>query len=254
MGGAMLAGWVESGFPAEDVTVVDPSPNPAMTEKLQAWGIECLSLPGSDYEPDVLLIAVKPQLMDAVLPTIRPNVGMDTVSVSVAAGTTLATLQAHLGGIVVRAMPNTPALVQRGITVCCPTRSISDLQRGRVDTLLQSIGSVEWVEEEALIDAVTAVSGSGPAYVFHLAECMASAGIEQGLSPELANRLARQTIAGAGEMLSMLPEDASQLRKNVTSPNGTTAAALGVLMENDAMMELFSKAIAAARKRSQELS
>ena len=225
-----------------------------MADRLAKWGIEPVANLPRAYEPDVLLIAVKPQLMDKVLPGLRPNVGFETVSVSVAAGTTIAKIQGHLGGAVVRAMPNTPALVQRGITVCCPTRSVSDLQRKRVDDLLQSIGKVEWVDDEKLIDAVTAVSGSGPAYVFHLAECMAAAGIEQGLSPELANRLARETIAGAGEMLSRLPEDASTLRENVTSPNGTTAAALCVLMEADAMKALLSRAIAAARKRSEELS
>jgi len=254
MGGAMLAGWMESGFPPGDVTVVDPSPNPAIAEKLGRWGIKALPVLADNYEPEVMIIAVKPQMMGTVLPALRGNIGMATVSVSVAAGTTIETLQNHLGGIVVRAMPNTPALMRRGITVCCPSRSITDLQRSRVDALLKSIGSVEWVEDEAQIDAVTAVSGSGPAYVFHLAECMAEAGIEQGLSPVLANRLARETIAGAGEMLARLPDDAEQLRKNVTSPNGTTAAALSVLMDDDAMKYLFSRAIAAARKRSQELS
>lgn len=254
MGGAMLAGWLESGFPPEDVTVVDPSPNPAMAKKLAAWGIDAVArLPESDV-PDVLIVAVKPQMMDKVLPGLRANVGGETVCVSVAAGTTISKIQGVLGCDVVRAMPNTPALLRRGITVCCPTPTVSELQRKRVHALLQAIGKVEWVEEESLIDAVTSVSGSGPAYVFHLAECMAEAGIEQGLPPELANRLARETIAGAGEMLSNLDDDAATLRQNVTSPNGTTAAALSVLMEADAMKMLFSKAIAAARKRSEELS
>ncbi len=254
MGGAMLAGWLESGFPAEDVTVIDPSPNPAMAKRLADWGIDAMASLSDDHTPDVLVVAVKPQMMDKVLPGLRSNVGSGTVCVSVAAGTTISKIEGILGGSVVRAMPNTPALLRRGITVCCPTPSVSGLQRERVDALLQAIGKVEWVEEESLIDAVTSVSGSGPAYVFHLAECMASAGIEQGLSPALASRLARETIAGAGEMLSSLEEDASTLRQNVTSPNGTTAAALSVLMEGDAMKNLFSKAIAAARKRSEELS
>ncbi len=254
MGGAMLAGWMEGGFPAEDVTVIDPAPRPDIAQKLSGLGVAVSATPPSGLIADVLIIAVKPQMMGDVLPGLKPLVGADTVSVSVAAGTTIATLEAALGGAVVRAMPNTPSLLRRGITVGCPNGGVSDLQRNRVNGLLKATGAVEWVEDEKLIDAVTAVSGSGPAYVFHLAECMAAAGIEQGLPAELANRLARETVAGAGEMLSRLPEDSAELRENVTSPNGTTAAALAVLMKDDAMCGLFSRAIAAARKRSEELS
>lgn len=254
MGGAMLAGWIEGGFEPGDVTVIDPSPRPDMARKLVSWGVNMEGEPPDGLVADVLLIAVKPQMMDDVLPGLKSLTGPDTVSVSVAAGTTIATLERALGGAVVRAMPNTPSLLQRGITVGCANAAVSGLQKNRVEGLLKATGGVEWVEDEKLIDAVTAVSGSGPAYVFHLAECMAAAGVEQGLPPELANRLARETIAGAGEMLSRLPDEASTLRENVTSPNGTTAAALAVLMKDEAMRKLFSKAIAAARIRSEELS
>jgi len=254
MGGAMLAGWIEGGFEPRNVTVIDPSPRPDMARKLVSWGVNMEGETPGGLVADVLLIAVKPQMMGDVLPGLKSLVGPETVSVSVAAGTTIATLEKALGGAVVRAMPNTPSLPRRGITVGCPNASVTPLQRRRVDGLLKATGGIEWVDDEKLIDAVTAVSGSGPAYVFHLAECMAAAGVEQGLAPELANRLARETIAGAGEMLSHLPDDAATLRKNVTSPNGTTAAALAVLMKDEAMGQLFSEAIAAARNRSEELS
>ncbi|MGB7335580.1 MAG: pyrroline-5-carboxylate reductase [Salaquimonas sp.] len=255
MGGAMLAGWLESGFAACDVTVIDPGPRGTMAQLLSDHQITALATPPENYQADVLIIAVKPQMMETVLPILVGLIGKDTVSVSVAAGTTIAAMEKHLGDCaIVRAMPNTPALLRKGITVGCPNGRVSDEQRDRVDRLLQSIGKVEWVEEEKLIDAVTAVSGSGPAYVFHLAEAMAAAGIEQGLSADLANKLARETIAGAGEMLSQLSDSSSTLRENVTSPNGTTAAALAVLMADPGLKSLLSRAIEAARKRSVELA
>ncbi len=255
MGGAMLAGWLEGGLLPKQVTVVDPSPREDITKKFTALGVSIQSAPPSGYQPDVLIIAVKPQMMDKVLPGLASMIGSNTVSVSVAAGTTIATIEKHLGqSSIVRAMPNTPALLRRGITVGCPNDHVTDQQRQNVSKLLAAIGKVEWVDSEGQIDAVTAVSGSGPAYVFHLAEAMAAAGIAQGLSPELANKLARETIAGAGEMLSQLPDDASTLRENVTSPNGTTAAALAVMMSERGLMDLMARAIEAAYKRSQELA
>ena len=255
MGGAMLAGWIESGFPADRITVVDPSPRDPMLALLEKHGVRHLPSPPEDYRTDVMLIAVKPQAMDAVLPTLKGLAGPDTVSVSVAAGTTLAQLTAHLGEVpVVRSMPNTPAILQKGITVCCPNSHCSEHQKKRVGELLSAIGKVRWVHDEAMIDAVTAVSGSGPAYVFHLAECMAAAGVAEGLPPDLAEALARETIAGAGAMLSQLDEPAGVLRENVTSPNGTTAAALGELMGEERLAKLVAKAIHAARLRSEELS
>ncbi|MCB1384641.1 MAG: pyrroline-5-carboxylate reductase [Nitratireductor sp.] len=255
MGGAMLAGWLESGFPAERVTVIDPGPRGAMAELIAASGIRHATSAPEGYRADVLMIAVKPQLMEVVLPGLAAVTSGETVCVSVAAGTTIARIAGHLGDVpIVRCMPNTPALLRRGITACCPNGRVSTAMRERVDTLLRAIGKTEWVDDERLIDAVTAVSGSGPAYVFHLAECMAAAGMVEGLPEALANALARETIAGAGEMLSQLPESAAELRSNVTSPNGTTQAALEKLTEDEAMAKLFARAIHAARMRSEELS
>lgn len=260
MGGAMLGGWLAQGVAPERITVIDPSPPPAMAQLIGDTGIRHAAEAVSGYAPDVMVLAVKPQIMARVLPGIAPMMGARTVAVSVAAGTTIDALEAGLGAdttsppAVVRTMPNTPALVRRGITVACANRYVTDTQRGHVDRLLAAIGSVEWVEDEALIDAVTAVSGSGPAYVFHLAECMAEAGIAAGLPAELAMKLARETVSGAGELIARSPDTPARLRENVTSPNGTTAAALGVLMDDGAMATLFKKAVAAAKKRSQELS
>ncbi|MCG6857814.1 MAG: pyrroline-5-carboxylate reductase [Salaquimonas sp.] len=261
MGGAMLGGWLAEGLAPERITVVDPSPPPAMAELISQTSIRHAGEAIADFAPDVMVLAVKPQIMGAVLPTIAPMMGSQTVAVSVAAGTTIAALEAGLGGgtggeapAVVRAMPNTPALVRRGITAACPNRFVTARQREIVDGLLRAVGKVAWVEDEGLIDAVTAVSGSGPAYVFHLAECMAQAGVAAGLPAELAMELARETVSGAGELMVRSSETPAKLRENVTSPNGTTAAALSVLMGEDAMAKLIARAIAAAKMRSEELS
>jgi pyrroline-5-carboxylate reductase len=193
--------------------------------------------------------------METVLPAVKSAVGPDTVVVSVAAGKTLGFLEKHLGkAAMVRAMPNTPAMVGRGVTGAFANSRVSDRQRERVHSLLRVSGPVEWVPAEADIDAVTALSGSGPAYVFYLVECMAEAGRKLGLQADLAMRLARETVAGAGELMHQSPDDASRLRENVTSPGGTTAAALAVLMAEDGMQPLFDAALAAARKRAEELA
>lgn len=257
MGGAMLKGWIANGMQPTSIRVVDPAPSKAMAQYLGETGIKHIaSAAAGQLETDVLLVAVKPQMMGPVLPGLASCVGPDTVIVSVAAGTRIETLAKPFGeAAVVRAMPNTPSLVGRGMTVACPNTHVAEPQKANVTQLLQAIGRVEWVDDEALIDAVTAVSGSGPAYVFHLVECMANAGIEQGLPPELAITLARETVSGAGELVRQSDLDASVLRENVTSPGGTTVAALEVLMsEENGMPVLFKKAIAAARKRSEELS
>ena len=255
MGGAMLAGWIESGVPTANVTVIDPSPRPEISAKLKDWKIDCVAKPSNGYQADILIIAVKPQMMGQVLPGLVSMVGPGTVCVSVAAGTTMEFLTRHLGdGAIVRVMPNTPALLRRGISVGFANPAVTGKMKSDIQALLEAIGKFAWVHEERQIDAVTAVSGSGPAYVFHLAECMAAAGVAEGLPPDLADVLARETIAGAGEMLSKLPETSATLRENVTSPNGTTAAALSVLMAKPGMAELMAKAIQAARKRSEELS
>lgn len=255
MGGAMLKGWVQNGMEPEKITVLDPGVSDQVKSTLLKSKIWHAETPAGVSAPDVLVLAIKPQMMAQVLPTLSALVSEHTVVVSVAAGTTLSTITDALGDVAaIRVMPNTPSLVLRGMSVGCANAKTSDEQRSYVNDLMSAIGMVEWVEDEKLIDAVTAVSGSGPAYVFHLAECMAEAGIKAGLPDELAMTLAVQTISGAGELLRLSDDAPATLRKNVTSPNGTTAAALDVLMGENAMQELLAKAIMAAKKRSEELS
>ena len=255
MGGAMLRGWLASGIDAGDILVLDPSPRPDMLDLIARHGLRHITEPVADVAAGVFFIAVKPQMMEKVLPGLNAMKGAATLSVSIAAGTPISTLERHLGeGAVVRAMPNTPAMVGRGITAAVPNARVSASQRAAVDSLLSVSGPVEWLEDEALIDAVTAVSGSGPAYVFLLVECMAEAGRVGGLPADLAMRLARATVSGAGEMLHQSPDTAAQLRANVTSPGGTTAAALAVLVGDDGLGPLIEKAVAAAKRRSQELA
>lgn len=257
MGGALLAGWLDKGFAPGNIVVRDPSPAPEMAGMLSDRGI-ALNDDVDDIaarKPAVVVLAVKPQLMDAVLPELKPLVSPNTVFVSIAAGTSLFHLQELLGEDVhaVRAMPNTPAAVGRGMTACYANPLVSAAQRALADDLLSAVGSVGWVESEPLIDAVTAISGSGPAYVFYLAECMAAAGEALGLSAELSSQLARATVSGAGEMLHQMPDDAATLRKNVTSPGGTTAAALDILMGEGGMSPLMRRAATAARDRARKL-
>lgn len=255
MGGAMLRGWISNGVKPENITVIDPGISKQFKStflKSRIWHSET---PAGISPPDVLVLAIKPQMMAQVLPTLEGLITENTAVVSVAAGTKLSTLTDALGEIAaIRVMPNTPALVLRGISVGCANEMTTEAQRDQVNSLMSAIGMIEWVDDEKLIDAVTAVSGSGPAYVFHLAECMAQAGVKAGLSEELAMTLAVQTVSGAGELLRMSDDTPETLRKNVTSPNGTTAAALDVLMGEGGMSELLAKAIMAAKKRSEELS
>jgi pyrroline-5-carboxylate reductase len=219
-------------------------------------GIVASDAPELPAPPAVILIAVKPDVAEKLLPEVGPMVGEKTVVLSIAAGRTLESLSRYLpkNVAVVRAMPNTPASVGRGITVCIANANLTPEQKAECDSLLSAVGEVIWVEDEALLDPVTAVSGSGPAYVFLLAECLEAAGIEAGLPHDLAKRLARATLAGAGELLRRSDAEPATLRQNVTSPNGTTAAALDVLMSEDAMKALLTRAVAAAAKRSRELS
>ncbi len=255
MGGALLTGWLKNGVPGSSVIVVDPNPAEAMRKMIADAGASHVTEVPKGVTAGVLFIAVKPQLMDAVLPPFKPLVGEATVVVSIAAGKTLSALETHLGkAAMVRAMPNTPAMVGRGVTGAFANARVGHRQRQLVQNLLKVSGPVEWVPGEADIDSVTAVSGSGPAYVFYLVECMAEAGRKLGLQADLAMRLARETVAGAGELLHQSPDDASRLRQNVTSPGGTTAAALSVLMAEDGMQPLFDEALEAARKRAQELA
>jgi pyrroline-5-carboxylate reductase len=256
MGGAMLAGWLAGGLDPKCVQVQDPSPPPAMAALLAKHGIPSAPRVTLTSAPAVLLMAVKPQVMDDVFPGLAKQAGPETVVLSVAAGRTIASFEKYLpaGTAVVRSIPNTPASVGRGITAAVANSHVTAKQKALCDGLLRSVGAVVWVDHEDQIDAATAVSGSGPAYVFLLAECLAEAGRKAGLPSELAAELARWTVAGAGELLhrSELPPD--QLRRNVTSPNGTTHAALHVLMRDDGLQPLLTEAIAAATRRSRELA
>jgi pyrroline-5-carboxylate reductase len=254
MGGAMLSGWLDNGVEGNRIVVIDPSPSDRMMGKITEAGARHSAVVPEGLTADIIFLAVKPQLMDAVLPPLKILVGPETVVVTVAAGKTLSAIAEHLGeAAMVRAMPNTPAMIGRGVTGAFANSTVTDEQRKAVDELLKVSGPVEWVSSEADIDAVTAVSGSGPAYVFYVVECLAEAGRKAGLPAELAMRLARHTVSGAGEMLHRSSDEPAQLRKNVTSPGGTTAAALSVLMAEDGMQPLFDQAVAAARQRAEEL-
>lgn len=257
MGGAMLAGWLDGGLDPSRILVQDPAPPEPIRALLAKHGIAStakLDLAGKP--PAVLLMAVKPQIMEEVFPPLAKLAGPDTVVLSIAAGKTIASFEQHLakGIAVVRSIPNTPASVGRGITVAAANAHVTPSQKDLCDALLRAIGEVAWVDDEALIDPVTAVSGSGPAYVFYLTECLAEAGVKAGLAPDLAHKLARWTVAGSGELLFRSDLPAEQLRKNVTSPNGTTYAALQVLMSENGLQPLMTEAIAAATRRSRELA
>ncbi len=255
MGGAMLSGWMERGVDPSSVVVLDPRLEADMSAYLKKHGVRHISELPEIFSPAVILLAVKPQMMDAVLPAVAPAVVSDTLVLSVAAGTRLARFEALFGAIpIVRVMPNTPSQVGRGMSVACPNAQVIPVHRETVDELMRAIGDAAWIEDEDLMDAVTGVSGSGPAYVFYLAEALAKAGEEAGLPAELAAQLARQTVAGAGELLYRSELSPEVLRQNVTSPNGTTAAALNVLMADDGVQPVLTKAVQAAADRSRELS
>jgi pyrroline-5-carboxylate reductase len=258
MGSAMLAGWLQEGLKPAQIIVQDPAPPPRATELLAQHGLTARAAVASLADPPaVIVVAVKPQAMDEVFPPLAKFAGNATVVLSIAAGRTIASFAKHLpeGTAVVRAMPNTPAAVGRGITVGVPNAHVSARQRATCDGLLRAIGEVSWVDDENLIDAVTAVSGSGPAYVFYLTECLADAAVKVGLAPELARKLARVTVAGSGELLHRSDLGADVLRQNVTSPGGTTFAALQVLMAKDrGLPELIREAVTAAARRSRELA
>jgi pyrroline-5-carboxylate reductase len=251
MGSAMLAGWLEGGLPASSVWVLDPHPS----DWLQGTGAHInVELPAA---PALVLIAVKPQMMGAALPKLQALGNGETLFVSVAAGTSIASFEAILGDQtpIVRAMPNTPAAIGQGITALIGNARATAANLDMTEGLLAAIGQTVRLESEAQMDAVTGVSGSGPAYVFHLIETLAAAGEAQGLPAELALTLAKATVAGAGALAEASDESPSQLRVNVTSPNGTTQAALEVLMdETTGFPDLLKRAVAAAANRSEELS
>jgi len=253
MGGAMLDGWLARGLAASDVIVAEP------VEALRPRK-PSLRAVGSSQEvretPEIVVLAVKPQTMDAVLPDLRRFADDGAVFLSIAAGKTLKYFASHLGATakVVRSMPNTPAAVRQGITVAVAAPGVAAAEKKRCQELLEAVGQALWVEDETLLDPVTALSGSGPAYVFLLVEAMAAAGTKLGLAPEMAMQLARATVAGSGELLRQSTDPASQLRINVTSPGGTTAEALKILMAPDGIQTVFDKALAAASRRSKELA
>lgn len=257
MGGALLTGWMARGLDPARVVVVDPATPPEVKAIIDRHRIRHEpAAPKFDAAPAVLLMAVKPQVMDAVFAPLAAMAGPRTVVVSIAAGRTIASFEKHLapGIAVIRTMPNTPAAIGRGITVCTGNAAAGQRERALCEALLSAVGEVGWVEDEALIDAVTAVSGSGPAYVFLLVEAMAAAGVKAGLDPALSMRLARATVSGSGELLRQSDLAPAILRRNVTSPGGTTAAALGVLMAPDGLEALMTRAVEAAKQRGRELA
>jgi pyrroline-5-carboxylate reductase len=253
MGGAMLSGWLARGLDASKVVVIEPHPSGEISA-LIGTGVRLNPRPQDIGAVATLVIALKPQMFGEAGSQLRPLLTSSTLVVSIMAGITIASLAGVCGGSVVRAMPNTPAAIGRGITVAVADRNVSAVQRAVADALLRATGAVEWTTDETLMDAVTAVSGSGPAYVFLLAEELARAGVEAGLPAELAAKLARETVAGAGELLHRSDLDAATLRRNVSSPGGTTVAALEVLMGEGGMQSLLTRAVAAATRRSRELA
>ncbi len=253
MGGALLAGWLARGVAAATVTVVEPKPADGAVPRGVAVVGEIDAVTAT---PAVVILAVKPQQMDSVATQCRRFVRPETVFLSIAAGKSIAYYASKLGdaAAVVRAMPNTPAAVGRGMTVLCANAHTGAAQREVCGALLAAVGDVAWIEDEALLDAVTAVSGGGPAYVFLLIECLAEAGAAAGLPADLAMRLARTTVAGAGELVHQATEPASRLRENVSSPGGTTLEALKILMASDGLQPLLTRAIAEATRRSRDLA
>ena len=250
MGTALLTGWLQAGVPAGSVWVIEPMPS----DWLKVSGVHLNE--GVPPAPAVALLAVKPQMMGTALPALQALGGGGTLFVSIAAGTTIATLEATLGAgtPIIRTMPNTPAMVGRGITAIVGNAHAGAADLALARALMAAVGQVVDLTGEDQIDAVTAVSGSGPAYVFHLIEAMAAAGVAAGLPAPVAMQLARATVSGAGELAHRSPDSAAQLRVNVTSPGGTTAAALAVLMDpKTGLPPLMQKAIKAAADRGREL-
>jgi pyrroline-5-carboxylate reductase len=250
MGSALLAGWLKAGVPAQAFRVIEPNPS----DWLRGTGVHLNE--GVPPAPAVALLAVKPQMMGAALPALQALGNGETLFISIAAGTTIASFEAVLGARtpIVRTMPNTPAMVGRGITALVGNAHATAAHLALARDLMAAVGQVVELADEGQIDAVTAVSGSGPAYVFHLIEAMAAAGEAEGLPPDVAMQLARGTVCGAGELAFQSTDSAAQLRINVTSPGGTTAAALGVLMdEGTGFPALLRRAVKAAADRGREL-
>jgi pyrroline-5-carboxylate reductase len=251
MGGALYAGWIRQGLAPS--ILIDPAP-PAGFARPQDITRPSLDQLPPDFQPHAAILAVKPQMADAVLPDLASAMNGHGVVLSIMAGKTIAGLQAALGVPVIRAMPNTPAAIGHGITAVCAGPGTTAAQRDLATALLSAVGDVVWVDDEALIDPITAISGSGPAYVFLLAEIMEQAGIESGVPPHLARQLARKTVFGAGALLDQSADDAADLRRAVTSPKGATEKALDVLRAPEAWPAAIRQAMAAVVRRSQELA
>jgi pyrroline-5-carboxylate reductase len=256
MGGAMLEGWLAGGIAAENVAVLDPAPPEETAALLKTRGIRLNAAISSLKNVEALVVAVKPQLMNEVLPPLAPLAGGKPLILSIAAGKTIASFERHFGkdAAVVRTIPNTPAAIRRGITAMVANGNVSDRQYALARALLESIGEVIALPEESMIDAVTALSGSGPAYIFYLTECLAAAGEKLGIPAEISVQLARATVSGAGELMRVTGLPAATLRQNVTSPKGTTHAALEILMAKQGLQPLLDEALRAARDRARELA
>ena len=256
MGGALLRGWLDQGLPPGGVAVLDPRPSDELRSLSERHGFSLNDVPPALRDPEVFVLAVKPQMMADAATTFGPLRLEGSVLVSVVAGKTIANLSAQLPTrAIVRAMPNTPAGIGRGITGAFANPAVTAAQRAMSHALMAAVGQVEWLDSEDQIDAVTAVSGSGPAYVFLLTECLAEAAGALGLDPALAGRLARATVEGAGALMASEPGvPAADLRRNVTSPAGTTAAALDVFGRDEALKALVIRAVAAARDRAAALA
>jgi len=256
MGGAMLEGWIDQGVDKASIRIVEQSVEygQALEKRLGVRVVEAIEKIENDFKCDIVILAVKPQGMDSAAESCK-RFGAETTFLSIAAGKTISYFEGFFGAeaSIIRVMPNTPAAVRRGISVACANANVSTALKDQCTNLLLAIGEVAWVEDEALMDPVTAVSGSGPAYVFYMTECLAKAGVASGLSEVLAMQLARATVAGAGELMRQSSSDVATLRKNVTSPGGTTEAALKVLMNEGGLLPLMDEAVAAGTLKSKEL-
>ncbi|MCB1834720.1 MAG: pyrroline-5-carboxylate reductase [Geminicoccaceae bacterium] len=257
MGGALMRGWLQAGLAPADAFLIEP--NDAARAELAGLGVATAVADAGDlaaFHPRTVIVAVKPQVMDAVLDGLGAFVGPKTLVVSIAAGKPISAFERAFGPAtaIVRVMPNTPAAIGRGMSVLCASRSVTPAQRAEVEALMAAVGDTAWIGDEEQMHAVTGVSGSGPAYVFHMIEALAAAGMAAGLPEDLAKRLALRTVEGAGALAGTGDVEPAVLRANVTSPGGTTAAGLGVLMAEDGLGPLLERTVAAAAERSRELA
>ncbi len=255
MGDALLRGWLEKGVPPRQIVIFEPAPSAELLTLTAARAIRLNPAIADVTDVSVMVLAVKPQAMQEVLPQFLPLTQSGALVLSIAAGKPISFFEHYFTGApIVRAMPNTPAAISQGMTVLCANAQVTAAQKELATVLMNAVGEVAWIKDEALMDPVTAVSGSGPAYVFLLIEALAKAGEKAGLDAALAYHLARQTVSGAAALAAQSDQPASALRENVTSPGGTTAAALAVLMRPDGLQSLMDEAVIAATRRSRDLA